>query len=72
MVFDATRLSHLNGLVRIATGRDAADTAVASVFGSVACKSVNVSCELGKHQKFVPIHSEELGPQGVSIAAAAD
>ena len=35
MVFDATRLAHLNGLVRIASGRDAADTAVASIFGAV-------------------------------------
>ena len=37
MVFDATRLAHLNGLVRIAAGRDAADTAVASVFGAARC-----------------------------------
>ena len=34
VVFDATRLAHLNGLVRIGTGRDAADAAVASIFGS--------------------------------------
>lgn len=70
MVFDATRLAHLNGLVRIATGRDAADTAVASVFGSVNCKRMKVSCELGPDQKFVPIRSEQLGPRGVTIAAA--
>ena len=36
-VFDATRLAHLNGLVRIGTGRDAADAAVASIFGSAKC-----------------------------------
>ena len=36
-VFDATGLAHLNGLVRIGTGRDAADAAVASIFGSVTC-----------------------------------
>ena len=33
-VFDATQLAHLNGLVRIGTGRDAADAAVASIFGN--------------------------------------
>ena len=33
MVFDATRLAQLNGLVRIATGRDAADTAFLDSFG---------------------------------------
>jgi len=70
MVFDATHLAHLNGLVRIATGRDAADTAVASVFGSVSCARMEVSCELGKDQHFVPIRSEQLGRRGVTIAAA--
>ena len=50
MIFDATRLAHLNGLVRIASGRDAADTAVASVFGSVSCTRMKVSCALGDGQ----------------------
>jgi transglutaminase-like putative cysteine protease len=72
MVFDATRLAQLNGLVRIATGRDAADTAVASVFGAVSCSKMKVSCELGKGQKFKPIRNEQLGARGVTIAAAAD
>jgi transglutaminase-like putative cysteine protease len=44
-VFDPTRLAPLNGLVRIATGRDAADAAVCTIFGDpVLTKSV-VSCE---------------------------
>lgn len=72
MVFDATRLAQLNGLVRIATGRDAADTAVASVFGSVTPTRMVVSCELGRNQQFVPIRNEKLGARGVSIAASAD
>ena len=33
-VFDPTRLAPLNGLVRIATGRDAADAAVCTIFGN--------------------------------------
>jgi transglutaminase-like putative cysteine protease len=72
MVFDPTRLARLNGLVRIATGRDAADTAVASVFGSVACVHSAVTCELGKDQEFRPIRNEHLGSRGVVLAAGHD
>jgi hypothetical protein len=36
-LFDATKLAPLNGLVKIATGRDAADAAIASIFGDVFC-----------------------------------
>ncbi len=67
MVFDATRLAHLNGLVRIATGRDAADTAVASVFGSVQLTRIAVSCRLAAGQKFTSIPRKELGRRGVAL-----
>ena len=67
MVFDATRLAQLNGLVRIATGRDAADTAVASVFGSVACSRIKVACELEKGQKFAAIPRRQLERRGVAL-----
>jgi transglutaminase-like putative cysteine protease len=66
-VFDATRLAHLNGLVRIGTGRDAADAAVASIFGSVKCTSMAVSCRLDKGQKFQPIDREQLNRGGVAL-----
>lgn len=66
-VFDATRLAHLNGLVRIGTGRDAADAAVASIFGSVTCTEMKVSCELGGGQKFQPIDRKQLARGGVSL-----
>lgn len=42
--FDATKLVPVNGLVRIANGRDAADAAVASIFGNASCTSMNVQC----------------------------
>jgi transglutaminase-like putative cysteine protease len=45
IVFDATKLAPLNGLVKIATGRDAADAAVASIFGNVMCNSITVDCQ---------------------------
>ncbi len=71
VVFDATRLAHLNGLVRIGTGRDAADTAVASIFGSATCTRVQVTCELGEGQKFQPIDRKQLDRRGVALAPSA-
>lgn len=66
-VFDATHLAHLNGLVRIGTGRDAADAAVASIFGNVTCTAMKVSCDLGKGQTFHPIDRKQLARGGVSL-----
>lgn len=43
--FDPTKLVPSNGLVKIANGRDAADAAVASIFGNTLCISMNVNCE---------------------------
>lgn len=45
LFFDATRLIPINGLVKIANGRDAADAAVASIFGSTFCNYINVGCQ---------------------------
>ncbi|MDB5155008.1 MAG: transglutaminase family protein, partial [Mucilaginibacter sp.] len=42
----ATKLVPLNGLIKIATGRDAADTAIANIFGNIVFTSMLVSCEL--------------------------
>ena len=67
VVFDATRLAYLNGLVRIGTGRDAAEAAVASIFGSVTCTKIEVSCELGDGQKFQPIDRKQLKRGGVAL-----
>lgn len=44
VVFDATKLVPLNGLVKIATGRDAADSAVANLFGTISSEYIKVSC----------------------------
>jgi transglutaminase-like putative cysteine protease len=69
-VFDATRLAHLNGLVRIGTGRDAADAAVASIFGNVTCTTTKVDCELVEGQKFQPIDRRQLNRRGVALGPA--
>ncbi len=66
VVFDATRLAHLNGLVRIGTGRDAADAAVASIFGSATCTRVEVACQLADRQSFAPIGRRQLSRSGVA------
>ncbi|HEY9866406.1 MAG TPA: hypothetical protein V6D21_19700, partial [Candidatus Obscuribacterales bacterium] len=43
--FDATRLAPRNGLIKIGTGRDAADTAFATIFGDVEMTQMNVYVE---------------------------
>jgi len=41
-IFDPTRLAPQTGLIRIGTGRDAADTSFATIFGPVVFSSLNV------------------------------
>lgn len=54
VIFDATKLAPLNGLVKIATGRDAADTAIANLFGNVNCNWIEVGCDLAE-EEFSPV-----------------
>ncbi len=63
--FDATRLVPLNGLVKIATGRDAADAAVASIFGNVTCQFMKVGCEV-VDENFVPFVYDRANLKGLS------
>jgi len=67
LVFDATRLAHLNALVRVGIGRDAADAAVASIFGSARCKAMKVSCELARGERFRPLAESQLKKRGVAL-----
>ncbi|MEO5713278.1 MAG: transglutaminase family protein [Luteolibacter sp.] len=66
-IFDATRLVPLNGLVRIATGRDAADTAVCTIFGTPELTTSIVSCECAD-PNFVPFTRDSLAVQNLAIA----
>ncbi|MBA4016368.1 MAG: transglutaminase family protein [Pirellula sp.] len=68
LIFDATRLAHLNGLVRIGNTRDAAEAAVASDFGSVSLRQMVVDCQLAPGQHFEPMLKSQLQHQGVSLA----
>ena len=56
-LFDPTRLAALNGLVRIASGRDAADASQATIFGDVYLESIYVSCTAAD---FEPWSASEL------------
>ncbi|MDR6941208.1 transglutaminase-like domain-containing protein [Mucilaginibacter pocheonensis] len=66
VLFDATQLVPLNGLVKIATGRDAADTAIANIFGDVTFTTMQVSCELAEEENFEPVYYKPDEFKGLS------
>ena len=65
IIFDATKLAPLNGLVKIGNGRDAVDAAVASIFGNVFCQSIQVSCHIIE-PGFEPFYYSHSNKQGLS------
>ena len=65
ILFDATKLVPLNGMVKIATGRDAADTAIANIFGDATFTSMVVSCELAD-EGFEPLFYGHIDYTGIS------
>jgi transglutaminase-like putative cysteine protease len=65
-LFDATRLVPLNGLIRIATGRDAADAAVCTIFGNPELTRSTVTCEC-KDPRFVPMTYHDLAEHNEMI-----
>jgi hypothetical protein len=72
VLFDATHLAPLNGLVRIGSGRDAADAAVASIFGGVSRSSIQVECRLGEGQTFIPLERPDLKKAAVALETSSD
>ncbi|RVT97191.1 transglutaminase family protein [Mucilaginibacter limnophilus] len=65
ILFDATRLAPLNSMVKIATGRDAADAAIANIFGDISFNAMQVNCTLAD-ENFVPFYYLPGGTQGIS------
>ena len=51
--FDPTRSVPINGLVKIANGKDATEAAVASFFGNTNCTYMNVQCNPAE-EGFIP------------------
>lgn len=54
-LFDATRRAPLNGIVRIATGRDAADAAVSTIYGPLGGFTLAVDCQADEPAAFDPV-----------------
>lgn len=65
VLFDATKLVPLNGLVKIANGRDAADSSVANLFGDINFKSMIVSCKI-MEDSFEPYFYDASRLKGIS------
>lgn len=63
--FDATGRAPLNGMVKIATGRDAADAAIANLFGDVTFTSMVVSCDLAEGEQFESFYYIQNGATGI-------
>lgn len=63
-IFDPTRRAPLNGLVRIATGRDAADAALATIFGQMQMTGMSVSCV---SDNFQPLTAADLAGRAILI-----
>jgi len=66
LIFDATRLAPLNGLIKIANGRDAADASIASIFGNVSFNAMTVDCQL-IDKDFVSITHQDLYTKAIAL-----
>lgn len=68
LLMDGTRLASLNGMVRIATGRDASETALGSLFGNIHGQGVQVSTQIANSEplEFCPITRNTLN-QGEEV-----
>ena len=64
--FDPTHLAPLNGVVKIARGRDAADVAVANLFGDIGDSSFQVSCDC-PDPSFQPLTQQSLYETGQAV-----
>lgn len=65
ILFDATGLAPLNGMVKISTGRDAADAAIANLFGNVIFTSMIVGCKLAEGENFEPFYYNSNSTEGI-------
>ena len=61
-VIDGTRKAPLNGMIRIATGRDASDAAVATLFGNIQGQGIYVETAISDDAvgEFLPVTRDML------------
>ncbi len=66
ILFDGTRLAPLNGMIRIATGRDASETAVGNLYGNIQGQGINVWTQVADDEDeiFQPLTRQDLNNQG--------
>ncbi len=69
ILFDATRLAAPNGLVRIGSGRDAADVSVCTAFGIARPGRQEIVCETDGD--FQPVTADELNAIAISLDTRA-
>lgn len=67
MFFDPTKMVPVNGLVKIGNGRDAADAAVASIFGKTDLLSIQVGCE-SLDPDFKPFYVDKATTQKTALS----
>ena len=69
-LIDGTRIAPLNGMIRIAQGRDAADAAVATLFGNISGNGLEVSTLIGKDETepFQPLTRADLNQAGNALS----
>lgn len=69
-LIDGTRIAPLNGMIRIAMGRDASDAAVATLFGGIEGQGISVQTMLSADENdvFTPITREDLRSWGKVLA----
>lgn len=72
VLFDATRLTPLNGLVRIGLGRDAADVSVCTALGAVTTSMQDVRCEIVESRSFRPLTQYDLNETAISLDAGQE
>ena len=68
-LIDGTRIAPLNGMVRIAFGRDACDAAVATLFGNIVGTGMSVHCQISfdAEDEFLPLTRVDLQERGETI-----
>ncbi len=67
LIFDPTRLAPLNGLVKIATSFDAAHASIATIFGSITCTGMTVTCE-ALDPDFLPFNHQDLPTRALTLS----
>lgn len=65
ILFDATGRAPLNGMIKIASGQDASNTAVANIFGDAFCTKIDIDCTQAE-ENFTPYFYKEGDYEGLA------